>query len=245
MEEKAFREYCNDVFGKLAEDQLIRNIGFVGAYNFEYGAEDKDSQRLSKALDYMVKSGVPLSPDFDVDVVNLADKRDYLSEERQYDAVMISFILANQSRLTHIFNPACFQDIKEDTNKKNYLGTAVSPNHFPEKWLERTRSANAKFVITYGSACEVSSSTFSPKYFQGNARPYDCLIPTPMLNSCEILWKQDQSEAETFINGKPTDLPLAGLSYCADRQYLSGINGYKHKNTTLAQKIRETVLRPS
>ena len=213
--EEEFRQTCAVLCAAYPDLPRLKTIASVGAYNFTFDGEDVDSKRLSEGLKYLLRSGFLIDPDFDVDVVNFREKRDFLSEDKTYDAVFAAYILAYQGRLTHSFHDATFSQLREEKTIRGYLGTVMSERHYPENWLDRVRTAGAHVVMTYGGLCEINTTMFCPSYPREGQVPYETLIPTLMSERCE----RDEM-GRTILDGVVTDVPVLGLGFCADKDYI-------------------------
>ncbi len=162
--ESAYRAACERRFFAHGFDTLpvIRRIGAPGALGFRFGGDTQDDRILTNFLIKMLRAGLRVSPDFEIDCINFQHKRDFLAEAWPYDALAICFIVG--------FGPAdslnsplrTFDPAKSDPQT---LGFTLSPHHNQARWQERIRSSGARLVMTYGSGQEISTRDLEAPHF--------------------------------------------------------------------------------
>ena len=267
--EADFRELCATYSDADAESRL-KNIAFVGARDAEIGVQHKpDSKRLTAALVYMLQSGFAFDEDFEIDIINFQDKRDFLNEQKPYDAVFISLIRNQRGDENPNHKPpnySVFSSKLSNTILGNWHNTAsmVSPHHSPDAWLKRARQAGAKVIVTFGTQNdEIGTDMFCCPDLSGDTRPYimqtGARVSNAFPNDTE---RTDLSEAQ-FVNVDPytplidsphissavtvdvlealeaegiEDVPLNGLGFCIDQNFLrNNLRGF-NSNTFLGQQ---------
>lgn len=230
--EQALRDRARILCDRHPDLPRLRTVAAVGAYGIEIGGYDDDSQRLTGGLTYLLDSGVPVDPDFTVDVVNFADGRDFLYEETPVDFVFVAYILRHAAGL-----PQFWPD-ETDRESCEALLTTVSRCHDKPGWLYRLREGNTKMVMAYGGGDEIDAQYFC----NGHEKAYRLLVPAPNMRDQEIFY-DDQGRRHSYdISG--LDVPITGLSFCADHEYLEAIAPALNRKTYLGRLPLHPVEKP-
>lgn len=135
------REYVKNEQKSLgSEIQTIHKITMVGAipnYN--------DEAYLSKTIRHLTKLGVKIDPNFEIDIVNLNNGRDFLKEEKKTDLVIVCAV-------------PVFFDITKDTNTQHI--------EVQKQWQNAIKKSGAKIISCFGNKVdrfggEITSDTLS------------------------------------------------------------------------------------
>lgn len=251
--EADFRRLCA-TYSDTNTESCLQNIAFVGAHDAEIGVQHKpDSRRLTAALVYMLQSGFIFDKDFEIDIINFQDKRDFLTEQKPYDVVFISLIRNQRGDENPNYKPpnySVFSSKLNETILGNWQQTAsmVSPHHAPDAWLKRARQARAKVIVTFGTQNdEIGTDMFCCPDLSGDTRPYimqtgarvsnafphdnEITDPnesqlvnvapyTPLIDSPEISPAVTADVLAALEAEGAQDVPLQGLGFCVDQNFL-------------------------
>lgn len=156
----------------------LKTVAFVGAYDGVIGGPARDSRRLTGIMAYMLRSGFVIDPDFEIDVVNFRDGRDFLKEDKAADVTIVSFILAEKRyRQTYDYGEHLNRVFDQKRwSLSSVFGRALSAEHSEQRWQDRLRQAGTQVAITYGRPLEVNTATLC-----GGSSLLKSLIPTPPL----------------------------------------------------------------
>lgn len=221
-----FRRRCGELCARFNTVAPLKTISFVGAYDAVIGGEEKDSYRLTQILEYLLKSGVPIDPEFIVDVVNFREGRDFLREDSQTDLVIVSYIIAGRSHYDKLFSKEMVSAYSELD-----LIDMVSFRNSESGWLERASEAGAKFVVTYGGNVEISAQIFSDDY----GINYKVLIPSPD-DECMGRYILQKDIPALYPTIKHIDLPMAWLGFSVEKDYLNEMKSSLNSNTALGRQ---------
>ena len=200
----------------------IRSISAVGAYRAVLGGNDIDSQRITALLKYLIRSGVPVDPGFEIDVVNFRDGRNFLQEKKETDLLMVCWIYRRQTRGTHQFS--LYDDWR--TASENRLSMMVSPNHSDGNWAARAVDAKARLVATYGDIEDVCSDTFGDRGF---VHLFDTPSGMPDIDAEELVAPVPRHD---------DDRPDPWLGLCGDEAYLRHMQpALAARPTSLAARV--------
>lgn len=246
-DEKQARRDCGALCEAAPEQPRLKTIAAVGAYDAVIGGDRADSRRLTAIMSYLLRSGVLIDPDFSIDIVNLSDKRDFLSEDKKYDLVFVSFILHAYHRGTFVYSDRSLQkNMSSDPRRlRNFYGLALSKNHNHGLWQDKMSSCAAKMIATYGGSDEIGTQTLcGPR----NAATIIPLIETPDKRVCDYSGRRWNRYLEpdlesgvdlgVLYNNAANDLPMPWLGFAAERAYLQTIAGALSPRTSLGQKGR-------
>lgn len=210
----------------------IKTIASVGSLDHRIGYHSRDSSRLTHSLEYLLRSGFLIDPDFTVDAVNFKDNRDFLLEDHKADLIFVSYIIRNKSRHTQTFRVAAEGAVPPEA--KDLICT-LSHHHYEWEWTERARRAEAKLIVTYGGMIEIGAEYFCDPSL--SEKPFQLLIPSPKE---ECLGSFQIYEMKKIYGVRNIDLPVAGLAFCADQQYLHQLAPAMTGATCLSRIARKT-----
>lgn len=219
------RRLCDKICKAYPGQPRLKTIAAVGAYDAEIGGKTADSKRLTGVMTYLLQSGCLIDPDFDIDVVNFRQKRDFLNEDKQADLVFISFILARHVRGSRLYDETRMNDLVEEADWRSYYGLTLSPQHQAEAWQRRIESCAAKMVVTYGGSDEIGTQTLC---VDGNRDALLPVIPTPPLRVRGFIgdkksWDSgfgEGADLKLLYNNTANDLPMPWLGFAAAADYL-------------------------
>jgi hypothetical protein len=86
------------------------------------------------------------------DFIDLIRGRDFLTENNQYDVVILHFIWAGLTK------GVCRDFLEREFGKRGARSFAMSPFHSPEKWRERLAATGAQVIIAFGGGGEVATA---------------------------------------------------------------------------------------
>ena len=226
--EEILRVECRVLCACFPHLPRIRRIAAVGSLDASIGSRSRDSVRLTETLRYLIKSGVIIDPDFEVDAVNFRENRDFLMEKKQADLVLISYILRDR-HYCNIFTAAANGQSQDELN----LICTLSPKHHPYRWIDRVRQAGAKMIVTYGGCLEIHAGYFCDPWM--HEEPYKELISSPT-EECMGGFMKD--ELKSVYPYRDIDVPVTGLGFCADEDYLKAIRPALNRTTCLSRLAR-------
>lgn len=208
INEENFRARCAAACTRHPDLPRLKTIAAVGVYNAQIGGKGTDSQRLTAMLDYMLRSGFLIDPEFVIDPINFREGRDFLFEDKQVDLVFVSYILVGAQE--PYFWPKDSQKLS-----MNQLSYTVSRRGCRGGWANHIDDIGAKMVVTYGGHMEVSAQIFSNEYHDDFA----VLIPSPDEECMERVIPA--SEMKPLYPTLPRiDLPWGWFGFAAQRNYL-------------------------
>jgi hypothetical protein len=235
MTEEECRALAAENCARFPDAPRLETIAFVGAYDAVIGGGEVDSCRLTHGLQYLLESGAPVDPAFEIDVVNFRENRDFLKETLKADLVFVSYILRHESADT--FGAGT----KDAIRREGYwlaLNSVLSTRHCPENWLERARAAEAKLVLTFGGRAELGTDIFcgeGPSFRR--TEPYLCLFPSSPRECGGYYDPGPEREDDARLGG--------WIGMAGDRDYLAAIAPCLGAKTMLGQRAREALLIPS
>lgn len=236
LNEKALRQRCHELCDQFPGLPRLRTIAAVGALTEPNDAgivlSHRDSMRMNLTLGYLLKSGFLIDPDFEIDAVNFREGRNFLDEDKPADLIYVAYILRDMDRFTKKFER---YGVPEDECE---LIEMLSARHFPEEWTDRARQAGAKMIFTYGGRYEIHAG-----YFQDNGadQPYTVLIESPW-DECAGGFDKGELKAQ-YPDYKGIDVPLVGLGFSADENYLRA-TAPSINSTTCLGRMTNAVLHP-
>jgi hypothetical protein len=192
------------------------------------------------ALDYLRRSGIPVSEEPEFDTINFADKRNFLDEDSVYDMVFIAHI-PNGRNLS--WTRMAFNTYSQwtDVSKPENLGNTIARDNSPDRWAERINNTNAKIVMTVGTAIEITGnylhSSASMQGYKPLIRPKD----DPSLVGRADIFATDQME---ILYGKPMDLPYQWLSISMHNTMLRSYAKTASAQTHLGHLLKKHSPRP-
>lgn len=231
MAELNLRAACRRACEKHPNLPRIRTIASVGAFDNRLGHSTRDASRLTHSLEYLLKSGFLVDPEFSVDAVNFMDNRDFIREDTQADLIFVSYIIRHSTERTAVFRRAA-EGAPRPAIKD--LTCMLSRYHDEHRWTERARRAGAKMIVAYGGSIEIGAEYFcEPTY---SAEPFQLLIASPQ-EECSGSFQID--EMKRIYGTRLIDLPVAGLSFSADQQYLHAAAPAMTQETYLSKICRD------
>lgn len=224
VNEETFRARCTAACARHPDLPRLKTIAAVGVYDAVIGGHDKDSQRLTDMLDYMLRSGFLIDPDFEIDAINFREGRDFLFEDNPVDLVFVSYILVGAQE--PYFWPNDARKFNEDE-----ISYTVSRRGCRGGWANHIDEIGAKMVVTYGGHLEVNAQTFASEYRDD----YAVLIPSP---SEECMGRiVPASKIKPLYPTLPRiDLPYGWFGFSAQRDYLMATKPSLHAKTCLGEE---------
>lgn len=146
------------------------------------------------------------------------------------DLLFVSYIIRDRSPFLDTFRVSAAGAAKPDP--KDLICT-LSPRHSGYRWVERTRAAGARMVAAYGGGIEIGADYFCDSRVSED--PYRLLIPAPKE---ECMGGFERAEMRGLYPIRDIDLPVAGLSFCADDDYLRAITPALTGATCLSRIVR-------
>ena len=178
LDELTLRRRCAELCETLPEIPRIKTIAHVGALDCMLGAKDVDSVRMARALDYLLRSGVVVDPEFEIDVINLYHGRDFLAEDSKADMVFVSFVPNVDHRLFPIIEAEVLASQKKElesgreSQERSFFWHGRSSRHRASEWYRRVCAADCRLLLTFGGEKEVKTQLFDQP-------PFVTVIPTP------------------------------------------------------------------
>ncbi|MCM2344382.1 MAG: hypothetical protein NDJ24_07460 [Alphaproteobacteria bacterium] len=246
-DENTARRICERLCAQAPEQSRLKTIAAVGAYDAEIGGPRVDSRRLTGIMSYLLRSRLLIDPDFSIDVVNLAHRRNFLEEDKKYDLVFISFILREQLRGTF----ACATDHKINEPFSSYAhfrghyGVALGPQHNETVWQKRVVASDPRLVVTYGGQAEIGTHVLCAGDQSTRLTP---VIATPAFKIGHFPTKKwnrhgepdldSKASLELLYNHTANDLPMPWLGFAATPDYLQASAAGASPQTVLGRQVR-------
>ena len=233
INEENFRARCAAACARHPELPRLKNIAAVGVYDAVIGGDETDSDRLTAALDYILRSGFLIDPDFVIDPINFREGRDFLFEDKPADLVFVSYILAGAQAPYFWAN---------DSKKLNLdeISYTVSRRGCRGGWANHIDEIGAKMVVTYGGHMEVNAQTFGNAYNDDFA----VLIPSPDEECMERI--VPASKMKPLYPALPKiDLPWGWFGFSAQRDYLMATKPSLHAKTCLGEEALKNAQPPA
>jgi hypothetical protein len=230
INEENFRARCAVACARHPDLPHLKSIAAVGAYDAEIGGDGKDSIRLTNALDYALRSGFLIDPDFEIDIINFRDGRDFLFEDKPADLVFVAYILSG----SYPFLPKFWKGEPRVTDKVS-LSDMISRRNDHVEWAHHIDEIGAKLIVTYGGNIEVNAQTFRRQY----GLDYDVLIPSPD-EECMDRYVARKDMQPFYPTLPKIDIPQCWLGFSARHDFLQATQPSLHKGTTLgAQALKQ------
>lgn len=159
------------------------------------------------ALDYLRRSGIDVSSKPDFDCVNFAQKRNFLDEDRQYDAVFIAHV-PNGRNLSWTRMEFQTYSTQTDVSNPTNLANTIDSKNSSDRWAQRITQSSAKAVLSVGSYIEVEQNYLSAS---DHFNSYSTLI-TP-INDASLITAGPILECNAIekIYGENLDIPYQWL----------------------------------
>jgi hypothetical protein len=229
LDEAQARELCAKLCAANPEAPRLKKIASVGAYDAVIGGPGVDSRRLTAVMTYLLQSGVMIDPDFEIDIINFRQKRDFLREDTKADLVFVSFILSRHVSGVQTYDRSVPERAEQSADYRFVYGMTLSELHNLEAWRARIEQSGAKIIATYGGKDEIGTHNLRN---DGNGHKIKTLIQTPQhsmayhasavggdknIGGFELETRKDL----TFLyNGAANDLPMPWLGFAARADYL-------------------------
>lgn len=229
LDEAQARALCARLCAANPEAPRLKKIASVGAYDAVIGGPGVDSRRLTAVMTYLLQSGVMIDPDFEIDVINFRQKRDFLREKTEADLVFVSFILSRHMNGVLTYDGR-LNDVAEKSDDYRFAyGVALSDLHDLESWRARINQSGAKIIATYGGKDEIGTHNLRNDY---NGHIIKTLIHTPqhsMAHHAHVVESDKnvggfelatRTDLTTLYNNAVYDLPMPWLGFSARADYL-------------------------
>lgn len=242
------RRVCDLLCTAQPDLPRLRTIAAVGAYDADIGGKSVDSRRLTRIMSYLLRSGVLIDPDFSVDVVNFAQKRDFLHETDTADLLFVSFILHSPSNMTMKYGD-WLHGIVEEEGERETFGLALSADHSLAAWRARTAATRAKMLVTYGGSDEIGTATLGAGE-AGNALVPVIASPNARIAHYAVMgangyWDMERAvNIRAMYNDRAADVPMPWLGFAMERTYLQQMQPAFAAQTTLLAR-RALTAQPS
>lgn len=227
INEQSFRARCAEACARHPDLPRLKNIAAVGAYDAVIGGDRKDSERITAALSYTLKSGILIDPDFFIDVVNYREGRDFLLEDNPADLVIVSYILVGAQ-------PPYFWPDNAGKLNEDELAYTVSRRNCRGGWINHIEEIGAKMVITYGGNLEVNAQTFADYRNSDHV----VLIPSPD-EECMDRYVSASEMKPLYPTLPHIDLPSAWFGFSARRDYLCATKPSLNLDTCLGAEAHK------
>lgn len=235
-------------FGKSSKQNVIRRIALVGGFaDFRDDAEHPDHKFVTMTNDYLNRSGMRIADDVDIDVVNFVNGREFLQEDKKYDAVYIAFIPRgiNMSHTRMSFNTYSEHSFDgTDTHAvRDKSRNTIAPDNSPTKWVERIIASKAKIIAVRSGCIEVDLNYFqkSPSY-----GAYKTLL-SPNQDAAALYRGASDFGREDVkkLYGAEVDVPFQWLGVAATKSYLKKISdSLEQSQTSLARRALDIINEP-
>lgn len=181
---------CDEVDPSISR---LSHISAVGALmNHSGNLSTNDKRFLAHTIQNLLDAGVPISPDFEIDIINLKDNRDFLKETTPTDIIISCWVLnlpffmkpiefmSNDEGRSFDEAPCLYSDGSKETQEDyedrilcSRFGIKASfKAAFPvNSWHKRAVLSGAKIIATIGGIVEVNS-------FHYGGGPYKKLLKT-------------------------------------------------------------------
>lgn len=222
--------------------QSIRRIGVVGGFKgFENDPLSNDYKFVMPTLNYWRRSGLAVSDNPEFDAINFENKRNFLDENQEYDAVLIAYV-RNGRRYHHLRGadtPSTFRPDSHITDRKT-LSQTLDKKNTPERWNERIHRSNAKIIACNGGPYEVILPWMENSQFVTFATPR---------NDDELLYMNYEpfSKKEMgHVQGEQLDLPFQWLGIGVRHDFLkANLSSIQSGQTDLSRKAKTCNLTPA
>lgn len=229
INEESFRAQCALACARHPDLPRLKHIAAVGVYDAVIGGDEHDSHRLTGALDYLLRSGFLIDPEFVIDPINFRENRDFLLEDNPADLVFVSYIISGD----YSFLPKFW---KGETHKRDTLSLCdmISRRNGNAGWANHIEEIGAKMVVTYGGNVEVSAQIFGDDY----GLDYAVLIPSPD-DECMGRFVPASKIKPLYPTLPHIDLPQGWFGFSAQRDYLRATAPSLGKDTCLAKEAHK------
>lgn len=229
LDEVQARALCANLCAANPEAPRLKKIASVGSYDATIGGPGVDSRRLTAVMTYLLQSGVMIDPDFEIDIINFRQKRDFLREDTKADLVFVSFILSRHVTGIQVYDRSTPERAEQSDDYRFLYGMTLSELHNLESWRTRIEQSGAKIIATYGGKDEIGTHNLRG---DDNAHRIKTLIQTPQhsmaFHATAVGGDKDIGGFEletstnlTFLyNGAANDLPMPWLGFSARADYL-------------------------
>ena len=227
MNDQQFREKCRVLCDRFPDVPRLKTIAAIGAYDGEIGGSQRDSYRLTRVAEYLLKSGFVLDPDYSIDVVNFREGRDFLNEDKKADLVFVANILRDRHACLLYWD---FEELQRNPKWEECLDFTVSRMHDIFEFQDRFIKAETKLVVTFGGELELAADCFAGP---DSLTDHIILVNSPKQ---ECMGGDRGTLAETYPGYAGIDLPLAWLGVTADPAYLDALKPALSRDTWLGRR---------
>lgn len=229
MSDTMFREQCRALCDRHPDLPRLKNIAAVGAYDGVIGGYGNDSFKLTKIAEYLQKSGFLFDPEFEIDVINFREGRDFLLEDKKADFVYVAYILRGRHGCDLFWG---LEELQRSPEWLVNLNHTISRRHTAYDWQDRIMSAGTKMVVTFGGQYELGADIFAgPQSETGHT----ILVPSPR---GECMGGYHGTLTENYPGQPGIDLPMAWLGVTADPDYLKAAAPALTRETWLGRESR-------
>lgn len=228
----------------------LRHVTIIGTQSVDFNRlhEDRDSARLALALRYLMKSGVPVSPDFVVDCVDFRDRRDFLEETGSTDVVFASYLRGRPSQSSRHYGPgfeaAVHEDFYGSIGADKELAWAYyhaqSRHTEYDGWRRRVRASGAKIFMAYGGAIEVGTDHVATPMA---VDPFATIIANPDVMDADVRTR-NLSLSYVYPYAEKLDLPMLWLGIAMRKTYGRELQKVIGKADTFMSRRILTLFRP-
>lgn len=207
----------------------LNKIALIGAISgFENDPDSKDYKFVMPVLEYLERSGLCDRSKVQSDAINFFDGRNFLDENKGYDAVFICHIPNGRNlswtRLT--FNQYSQGQAVDNVEQ---LANTIDAKNSPDRWMDRIHASGAKLIAAIGTYIEVDVNYLA----QASAfKNYRSLIAPK--NDAGLIGRGNLFERNAInpIYGEDIDIPFQWLSIAAEKKYINRIASVLRPNTT-------------
>lgn len=223
----------------------IRRIALVGGFaDYAQYSNHPDAKFVEMTNEYLTKSGIAVDDAPEIDVINFIDGRNFLNEEKEYDAVYIAFIpqginLSHTRMEFRTFSKRAF-DGSNGNRKREMSRNTIDIDNSPANWMKRILQSKAKVIAARSGFIEIDLN-----YLQKapNYNVFSTLL-TPERNA-----SLDHRSASDFgrekvrqLYGQDVDVPFQWLAVAAKPAYLWSIqSALRGANTTLSREALDVI----
>lgn len=214
--------------GRVPDVEPIRTILLVGARLTENGLNPRDRAILRSTVAYLLKTGIPVSEDFNARVVNLEYGDDFLEGKQKADMAVFSYVFdTNRASWKNV----CWQERRLSGEDPDFL--SLSPKHFvPWAWDRAAVNSDARIVASFGLfPTETTIGKLSLKHW------FKAVRPRTIRREDEIPETRDMIEKNLCRNDALG--PQAQFAFAVRRgAYLEALAGQVGEETLLGRRIR-------
>ena len=263
--EELLRKFCQYSVEASPAVEPLRSVTIVGGLFLDFDdvrnrLTNRDAYYLVHGIQYLLRSGIPVAPDFTVHLANFLHGEDYLQTAYSSDLVMLGFMprytredFARDSGKLEYFKGHGFalhhprevdqyvmrQAFQRAVSERNFVradeiaqnhGGIISPLSSPENWRSRLSLAAPKMVISFHGYGEELEIA---------GLGLNSLVE-PIVDQTKQLIRPDKIVAGEAEFRKP-ELVSRGWKIFVDQEYLEAAAPSLWNFTMLGQHMRATV----